>query len=526
MRLVTAAQMREIDRRATEEFGIPALVLMENAGRQVFECVRRILGTLEGKLAVVLAGKGNNGGDAVVAARHLVQHGAKVRLFLDGNPAAVTGEAGVNLGIWLRLGQRVYLLQDRNAVQLLQLALMQAEVVIDGLYGTGFRGEIRDRARRAVEAVNQSGKPVVAVDIPSGVEADTGAVHGVAVRADHTVCFGLAKLGLVLEPGAGLAGQVHVVDISLPRPLLAVPGGRYLLTAALVRSWLPCRAPEAHKGTFGHVLVVAGARGMTGAACLAAKAAARSGAGLVTLAVPRSLQDTVAGFQPEIMTLGLAETGAGTLGRAAMEQIEEYLPRATVVALGPGLSTHPETAETVRGMVRRLRLPCVLDADGLNAFAPLEAEGGNHTSPEGPFGRGLDGGPLVVTPHPGEMARLLGGGTAEVRADRLGVAERAAAAWRCTVVLKGARTVVAEPGGPTYINPTGNPGMAAGGTGDVLTGMIAGLLAQGLAPGTAAAAGVFLHGRAGDLAAAEKGQVSLMAGDLLELVPAAFRELE
>jgi NAD(P)H-hydrate epimerase len=518
MRVVTAAQMREIDRRATEEYGISGLVLMENAGLRVFDCVRQVLGRLEGKLVVILAGKGNNGGDGLVTARHLVQHGVQVKVILDGDPAAMIGEAGINLEIWRRLGQRVYLLQERNAIQVLQIALMQADLVVDGLYGTGFRGEIRGRAQKVIEAVNQSGKPVVAVDIPSGVEADTGAVRGAAIQADHTVCFGLPKLGLVLEPGSSRVGELHVVDISLPRPLLDAPNGRHLLTAALVRSWLPRRTPEAHKGCFGHVLVVAGARGMLGAACLTAKAVARTGAGLVTLAVPRSLQAAAAGIWPEIMTLGLPETGVGTLSRAAQERIEEYLARVTVLALGPGLSTQPETVEMVRELLPGVRVPCVFDADGLNAASLLNPAEWFST-----LGRG--GAPLVVTPHPGEMARLLGSRTVEVQADRLGVAERAAAEWQCIVVLKGARSLVAAPGGPTYINPTGNSGMATGGSGDVLTGMVAGLLAQGLAPDWAAAAAVFLHGRAGDLAAAERGYASLVAGDILDKLPAAFLDI-
>ncbi len=530
MRVITAAEMREMDRRATEEYGVPGLILMENAGLRVFDCVCRVLGGVDGRMVVVLAGRGNNGGDGLVVARHLLQHGARVKVLFDGDPAGVTGDAGTNLEIWKRLGQRLYLLQDRNAIQLLHLALMQADLVVDALFGTGFRGEVRDRARKAIEAVNESGKPVVAVDIPSGVEADTGAVHGPAVQATHTVTLGLPKFGLVLEPGASRTGELHVADISLPRPLLDGDGGRYLLTPTLVRDWLPRREAEAHKGRFGHILVVAGSRGMAGAAVLAARAAALSGAGLVTLAVPHSVQEVAAGFQPEIMTLGLPETGAGTLSRAAREQIEEFLPRASVLALGPGLSTHPETVELVRELLPGVRVPCVLDADGLNAFGVEERETdqipvgppAGETHPPGGFREKPD---LVLTPHPGEMARLLGlKSAAEVQADRLGVTERTAAGWRCTVVLKGARTLVAEPG-KTYINPTGNPGMATGGTGDVLTGMVAGFLAQGLEPGPAAAAAAFLHGRAGDLAAAERGQASLLAGHLLEYLPGAFREL-
>jgi len=522
LRLLTADEMREIDRRAITEYGISGLVLMENAGLRVVEHVGRMLGPVAGKQVVVLAGKGNNGGDALVAARHLVQRGARVRVFFDGDPGKGTGDAAINLEIWRRLGQRLHLLSDRNALQALQLALIKADLVVDGLYGTGFRGEIRDRARRAVEIVNEAGKPVVAVDIPSGVEADTGAVRGLAVKADRTVCFGLPKIGLVLEPGASYAGELHIADISLPQALLAGgPGGRFLLTAALLRDWLPKRQREAHKGDFGHVFVVGGARGMLGAAFLAAKAAARSGAGLVTLGLPRSLQETAAGMLPEVMTLGLAETEAGSLHKMAGEQIRDYLGRVTTLVLGPGLSTHPETVALVREILPEVRVPCVLDADGLNAFElrrqyrdepvnfPLQEEV-----------------PLVITPHPGEMARLLVQDTRAIQGDRLGTAERAAGEWRCTVVLKGARTIVALPDGQTFINPTGNPGMATGGSGDVLAGMIGGLLAQGIPPGRAAAAAVYLHGRAGDLAAVEKGPASLMAGDLLEKLPEAFKEVQ
>lgn len=528
MRLVTAGEMREIDRLAMEEYGIPGLLLMENAGRAVCQAVQDMLGRLKDRVVLVLAGRGNNGGDGFVAARHLLNAGARVRLMLAAEPDKVTGDARVNLDIWRRLGQKIYYLHDRNGLQVLQLGLMQADAVVDALYGTGFRGAIRDRVAKAVETVNESTSPVVAVDIPSGVEADTGRVYGPAVRATRTVTFGLPKLGLVLEPGASYAGEVIVADISLPRVLLE-GGRRFLLTRELVTSWLPPRAPEAHKGNFGHVLVVGGSRGMVGAACMAAMAALRVGAGLVTLAVPRSLQDVAASKITEAMTLGLPEVQEGHLGRTARDEIIHFLKRpGTVLALGPGLATHPETTALVCELVAEAEAPCVVDADGLNALAAAmhaaagresaAADSGVVSLPVRPRGR------LVLTPHPGEMARLLGVSSKEVQDDRLGTAERAAAGWNCTVVLKGARTVVAAPDGTTYVNVTGNPGMATGGSGDVLTGAVAGLLAQGLEPARAAAAAVYLHGRAGDLAAEAKGQMGLVASDILEWLPEAARE--
>jgi len=526
VRLVTAEEMREIDRTAIKTYNIPGLLLMENAGRAVCEAVGDLLGTLKGKAVFVLAGKGNNGGDGFVAARHLLNRGAHVRVMLATEPDEVTGDARVNLDIWLRLGQKIYFLGDRNALQVLQLGLMQADAVVDALYGTGFRGAIRDRLARVVETVNQSGRPVVAVDIPSGVEADTGKVHGPAIRAARTVTFGLPKLGLILEPGASYAGEVTVADISLPRVLLD-GGRRFLLTRELVASWLPARAPQAHKGNFGHVLIVGGSRGMVGAACMAATAALRVGAGLVTVAVPRSLQDVAATKITEAMTLGLPETAEGYLSRNARDEIMRFLKRATVLALGPGLGTHPETVALVGEILPEVRVPCVVDADGLNALAAAMHGETRRESAAGPDAIPLPApveAPLILTPHPGEMARLLGTTTGEVQDDRLGVAERGARAWNCVLVLKGARTIVAAPDGTTYVNPTGNPGMATGGSGDVLTGAVAGLLAQGLEPARAAAAAVYLHGRAGDLAAEAKGQPGLIAGDILERLPEAIKE--
>ena len=515
MRLVTAQEMREIDRRTIEEYGIPGLLLMENAGRSVADAVENLLGDLRGKRVVILCGKGHNGGDGFVAARHLLRRGAVPQVFLACMPEEITGDAGVNFLIWQRLGQKFFQLATAGGLQLLKLALLQSDAVVDALYGTGFRGKATGHAGRAIEAVNAAGRPVVAVDLPSGLEADTGRVNGPCIRATVTVTFGLPKVGLVLEPGRQYSGRLVVADISLPPALTPETGpGRYLLTRELVSSWFTRRPATAHKGNFGHVLVVGGSRGMVGAACLAAQGALRAGTGLVTLAVPRSLQDVAAAKLTEVMTSGLPEIPDGAVGREALPVVTSLLGNKAALATGPGLGRHPETAALVRELVRTASCPVVLDADGLNAFANEGARLAERVAP------------LVVTPHPGEMGRLMGKSPAEIEADRIGNATEAARAWGAVVVLKGARTVVASPNGYLGINTTGNPGMATGGSGDVLTGVIAALLAQGLDPFRAAAAGVYLHGRAGDLAAVETGEMGLVAGDLLRFLPTACREIE
>lgn len=507
--------MREIDQKAMQEYGIPGLVLMENAGLAVCRVVERLLGGVEGKTVLLVCGKGNNGGDGFVAARQLHSRGARVRLLLAAPAETLHGEARVNYDIWTKMGRKVYRLQDRSALQVLRLGLMQADLVVDALFGTGFRGVVKDRPKRLIETINDSDRMVVAVDVPSGVEADTGAVRGAAMRADHTVTFGLPKIGLVLEPGADYAGRLHVADITIPDEASAHIRRR-LLTRRSVGDWLERRPRGAHKGNFGHVLVIGGSRGMLGAACLTARAALRAGAGLVTLAVPQSLQDVAAPLVPEAMTAGLAETVDGAVSQHARDHITGLLDKTDVLALGPGLSANPETVEMVRQVLADLGTPCVLDADGLNALAASDP------AKMLPL---ASGSPLVLTPHPGEMARLLDSTVPEIREDPVGVAERAAETWGCTVVLKGRTTVVAGDE-HTYLNTTGNPGLATGGSGDVLTGITAALVAQNHPPARAAAAAVYVHGCAGDLAAAEKGETALVAGDVIHYLPSAFKVLE
>ncbi len=468
MKVATAAEMRTLEAAATTQVGIPGIVLMENAGARVAAEIKRMLGSLSRRRILVLAGPGNNGGDGCVIARHLYSAGAMVAVWLFGRPERLPVEAKVNWEIWQRIGPEAVVVPP-EASNDLAAALAGADLVVDALLGTGWTGTVRSGIARAIEQVNASSRRVIAVDLPSGIEADTGQVGGVAVRAERTVTFGLPKPGLLFYPGAEYAGEVLVADICLPAKLMAVQGIQLnLTTPSELAAALPRRAADTHKGDYGKALVVAGSRGMAGAALLTAQGALRVGSGLVTLALPAGLQAAAVPVVTEALTRGLPETAAGSLSLAALPEIEELLTRVDALAIGPGLSTQAETVELVRQLLPRLRVPAVIDADGLNALAG-ESERLRQVQV-----------PVVVTPHAGEMARLMGTETEAVQRDRLGVARRAAQAWQAVVVLKGARTIIAAPSGEAYINPTGNPGMAAGGAGDVLTGVIVGLLARGI----------------------------------------------
>lgn len=511
MKIVTAQDMRRLDQRASVECGVTSLTLMEQAGRAVAEAASRLVpGNCDYPIALV-CGRGNNGGDGLVAARYLAQADQAVQVFLLGPRDDLSPDTTENLQRLLATGVEVIDVSDAGQVA---VGCRTAALVVDAILGTGLTGPVRDLPARVIEAVNDCGTPVLAVDIPSGLEADTGRPLGLAICAVETITLGLPKLGLYLWPGMDYAGIVRVADIGLPTNLIVeTPSIADLATPDWVRLLLPYRRPSAHKGTFGRVLIIAGSVGMTGAACLCAEGALRVGAGLVTIGCPASLNDILETKLTEAMTVPLPETYTRALDTRALSIILELAQEADVLAIGPGLSREPETAVLVRRLVARVEKPMVVDADGINALADagiiLEGE---HA-------------PVVLTPHPGEMARLMGTTIGDVQTERLRVTQQAAQRFASTVVLKGACSIIAEHDRPPVINPTGNPGMATGGTGDVLTGMIAGLIAQGLVPFEAAAAGVYLHGLAGDLAAERIGQPSLLASDLVTAIPGAVRQV-
>ena len=506
MRICGAEEMRAIDRAAIEGLGIPGIQLMERAGAAVATAVQRRLAR---PAVAVYCGPGNNGGDGWVAARLLHGRGAAVTVISTVEPAALTGDARL-----------AFEAAERAAVPwaALQSAPQEPDrvpaVVVDALLGTGLTRAPDGRHAEAIQRVNAArlrGAHVVAVDVPSGLSADTGQPLGACVQADTTVTFAFLKRGLALFPGVALAGAVEVADIGISDEAAArVPPQCELLTEAEVRALVPRLAPDAHKGAAGRVLVVAGSPGKTGAAHLTIAGALRGGAGLVTLASrPEVLPVALAG-RPEAMSLALP--GDGPLALPDLDPLVEAALAADALVMGPGIPRGPGTARFLRQLAGRARVPCVLDADALNALADEP-----DLLASWPV-------PAVLTPHPGEMGRLAQLSIGEVQRDRVGVAREKANAWGCVVVLKGARTVVADPAEPAAVIPTGNPGMATGGTGDVLAGLCGALLAGGMAPFAAARAAAWIHGRAGDLAARRHGQRGMLAGDLAEELGAVWAE--
>jgi hydroxyethylthiazole kinase-like uncharacterized protein yjeF len=506
MKLVTASEMRELDRRAIQDLGIPSLVLMENAGRTTYQILRREFPGLQGEVAVVV-GRGNNGGDGFVVARYLANAGLQVGVFLLGPRDRVSGDAQVNLEILAGLGVAVKEVLTEADLNPALRRLGRAALIVDALLGTGLNSPVKGLMATLIERLNQLKVPVLAVDIPTGLSADSGEVLGVALKAEVTATYGWPKVGQVLPPGRDYVGRLWQVDISIPPSF--VKGVRLeLAEAADLRALLPPRAFASHKGSFGHLVVLAGSEGKTGAAAMTSEAALRAGAGLVTLGIAASLNDILEVKLTEAMTLPLPEAaGARALGAAARTPIVDFLDEKSTLAIGPGLGTHPETRELVCQLAHDLPQPMVIDADGINNLAGDTA--------------GLEGaaGPRILTPHPGEMARLVGLSVSAVQARRLDLARETAAKFGVILVLKGAQTVVAAPDGRASLNATGNPALASGGTGDVLTGLIGGFLAQGLAPWDAARLGVYLHGLAADYLVAQRGPRGLVAGDLLQILP-------
>jgi len=514
MRILTAAQMREADRYTIEEIGIPSLVLMENAGRQVVAAIEAgYEERLDGRVAV-LSGRGNNGGDGFVVARTLLQRGVDCAVFVIGVVADVRGDARINLDILGRLGVTVVEINDEQTWELHFSEISQCTLIVDAIFGTGLNSAVSGMLETVVADVNASGIPIVSIDLPSGLSADTPHLVGDCIHASMTVTLAAPKLPLILPPGEAHAGDVVIADIGIPADVIDELEGQQieLLTREDVRSLVEPRAADSHKGDFGRVLVVAGSRGKTGAAHLAGMGALRAGAGLVTIATPASCLPIIASLAPEFMTEPLAESADGQLVASAMERITELTE--DVIACGPGLGRGHGVGEFVRALLDRAEVPLVLDADALTALA---ADPGRLV--------GRDDRDVIITPHPGEMARLVGGSAEEVQAHRIETATGFATTHHVYVVLKGHRSVIATPEGRVFINPTGNAGMAKGGTGDVLTGMIAAFLAQLLDAEAACRLAVFLHGVAGDLAEASEGEVAMTATDILAHIGDAICEI-
>ncbi len=511
MQLPTAAEMQALDNRAINELGIPGIVLMENAGRLTVEALVNHYGNPRDKIVVVFVGPGNNGGDGLVMARHLHQRGCRVRVYFPVPVEKIKGDAAINLKIVSRLGIVYKEILTEQAVG--NIELNNTLLVVDALFGTGLKREITGHFAAVIDLLNKSGKPVVSVDTPSGINCDNGRVLGCAVQADLTVTYGRAKLGQFCYPGAELCGELKVVDIGIPPRLVAEADIKAEALTANVAKFLPARPMTGHKGTFGHVLAIAGSVGKTGAALLSVKAALRSGTGLVSLCVPRALNCIFETALPEAMTIPLTGTEKNILTVEHGKEILQTTQDKKAVIMGPGLGTHSKTVALVRELYRRLKLPMVVDADALNSLAMIQKM--ENAS-----------GPRILTPHPGEMARLTGRPTGEIQADRINTARDFAVSQQVYIILKGAGTVIAAPDGRIAVNHTGNPGLATGGSGDVLAGLVAGLLAQGLSPWQAACLGAYVHGLAADMLAARQGINSgFLAGELAAELPAAMAEI-
>lgn len=522
MKVLTTSEMREADRLTTERFGVPGIALMENAGTAVAEFIQSRFAPLGRRRIVVFCGKGNNGGDGFVVARKLREMGSQPDVFLFADPTDLRGDAAANFKRLESASVQPAVISNAGAWAAAKDRCCSARIFVDALLGTGLRGPVAGLLAEVIQEINRhkSHATVIAVDIPSGLSGDSGEVAGPAVAADCTISFTAPKTGMLLAPASLCVGRLVVRRIGSPPELVDEVGKGKL---RWLEPWefraLPLeRPPQANKGNYGHALIVAGSVGKAGAAALASLAALRMGAGLVTVATPEPVLATVAGFAPEVMAEPLPATPEGTISRRALDsgRFSEILKGKDVIAMGPGISTHEETRQFVRSVVtNQPSVPAVLDADGLNAFAGHSAEL-----------RGLKQ-MFVLTPHPGEMARLLGVTVKDVQEQRIAVAQKTAAACDAFVILKGYQTVVAAPDSRAWINSTGNPGMATGGTGDVLTGMLAGITAEfgATAWPTSLAMAVYLHGLAGDLAAAEVSEAPLIASDLLRRIPAAWARL-
>lgn len=501
MRVVTAQEMRKLDEVTINRIGIASLTLMENAGTQVVRFLQDKFGPLKDKRVHILVGPGNNGGDGLVAARHLLNLGARPKVYLTHPEDKCSRECQVNLEIFRRLDGEIVSLttaQRRN----LRFSLSLADVIVDAILGTGAQGPLRGNLGEIVSVVSEVRRPVVAVDVPTGVDATTGEVAGPAVQADFTAALGFLKVGCLFYPGRSYVGEYEVLDIGIPYSL-AAGIERFLLQKDDLAK-LPPRPPWGHKGTFGHTLVVAGSLGMAGAAALCAKAVYRGGGGMTTLAVPQSIIQRFPA--DEVIVKPIPDTPEGTLGHPSIEALRELLKGKDVLAVGPGLSNRPEVKQVVEYLLRSWTGPAVIDADGLNV---LTEEFVLSLPPEQRRG-------WVLTPHPGEMGRLVGESPQWVNARRGTVGQELAARWGVTVVLKGAPTVISGPE-RIYISTAGSSGMGSAGMGDVLTGVIAAFLAQGMQPLEAAALGAYVHGLAGELAG-EKGRRGLTASDCLAAV--------
>ncbi|MGD9281890.1 MAG: NAD(P)H-hydrate dehydratase [Desulfobacterales bacterium] len=517
MILVTAGEIQEMDRQTIETHGIPGLELMESAGRGATDALLdQFAGSIKTGVAII-CGKGNNGGDGFVMARYLADRHIDVTVYLLAKAANVKGDAAANLKRLAALEIPVIEIPDQDSFSKIKSNLSRFDLLVDAILGTGLTSDVRGFFKTVIDFINdlnRDGMPVFAVDMPSGLNSDTGQPCGTCIRAQGTATFALAKIGHYTYPGADYTGKLKIIDIGIPGAVVdAVGPKQYLLSAEHIRDAFPQRSADTHKGRTGHLLVVAGSTGKTGAAAMTAVSAMRAGAGLVTLGIAESLNPIVETQVLEVMTTPLPECEYGILADIAIEDIKTLADGKNCLAIGPGIGQAAETRSLVEKIISQIDAPMVIDADGLNNIANRTQLLKKRNAP------------TVLTPHPGEMARLIETSPATVQQNRIACARDFAVNFGVHLVLKGAATVIAHPDGTAYVNPTGNPGMASGGMGDVLTGVLAGLITQGFAPKAAAHAAVYLHGAAADTLAQTVGPIGYLAGEVMNTIPKEIKKL-
>ena len=518
--VVTPEEMRRLDRFAMEELLVPGQILMENAGRSIVEAMRRNYGDLVGKKALIFCGKGNNGGDGFVVARHLFLRGAVVVVVLMGEKGELKDDAKSNFQL---LGNMIKSFGATERLSLVALRLLsqlrmlpKADFIVDAIFGTGFSGSVPPLSRKAIEWINHSQAIKVAVDVPSGIDSRNGMVGNVAVEADLTITMGFKKTGLLIGKSKAYTGRLETADIGVFCRLPSeFKSNTFVVGAKDLKESLPARPFDAHKHTVGKVFVLAGSRGLTGAAAMASESALRAGAGAVVLGTPQSVASLLARKLTEVMVEPLDETSKGSLGIQAMRNAERHIQWADVVVIGPGISRDRQTKQFVWDILRDIDKPMLIDADALNAISEKKLVLKQRKSKN-----------IIITPHTGELSRLIKKKSVEIDANRIDICREVAGEFELTLVLKGSPTVTGSPSGDVYVNPTGNPGMATAGSGDVLSGFIAGLWAQGIDQTVAAYCGVYLHGLAGDVAREKFGEKSLMALDIQRMLPEAIIRTE
>ena len=511
MRVVSVKEMREIDRIAIKQLGIPGVVLMENAGQSVVSAMEDYFDMENVENVTIVCGKGNNGGDGFVVARYLMNLETNIDVYITADPSTISGDAKKNLNILSGLGLKPKVIKTKKDLQKLRTSMTHSDIVVDAIFGTGFSGKIQGITEDVVKELNESGINIVSVDTPSGIDSDNGAVIGEAVQADLTVTMGLPKVGQFLYPARHYVGELYVADIGFPEQVINdVEVKGTLVDNEVLRRFIPWRAPNLHKGAFGRILIIAGSTGMSGAAAMAATSALRAGAGLVYLAIPEHLNPILEAKCTETITIPLPQTEDGSISLKAYTKIMDEIKKVDVVAIGPGMSQHPETQKLVREVAENANAPLLVDADGINALVGYTKVLKKRKKP------------TVITPHPGEMARLINRDVREIVRNKVNLSQKYAQDWRVTIVLKGAPTVIAEQDGKFWLNSHVNSGLATAGSGDVLTGLIIGFLAQRTTPLAASVSGVYIHSLAGEILKEKIGEHSLIAGDLIDTIPQAI----